>query len=331
MFRPSFAPARLLILAVAATLGCGDPPSADTASTDESDDDGDSSDEGEPDLPEPDLPEFDPLLYPSKVMTFNVLCSFCDDSYDPWEDRVGYIADTITRHDPDLIGLQELFSADEVAQLHELAPGYESLFYADETSDYADATIWWRTRDFELLDSGFYWLSPAPDTPFSVGFSTPQLPRLVAWAHLHQLSSGAELLFVNTHFDNNSPSQELSAPLLLERTEERAGELVTIVVGDFNSKPDSVAYGILEAGLEPGGFALTNSFDNTTWERDSNEEDPPPYDVAQRIDHIFVGPGLWTVERWIIDTWVYGPSLLHTSDHFAMIATIMGGHESADH
>jgi endonuclease/exonuclease/phosphatase family metal-dependent hydrolase len=311
------------------TTGCGEPStggptdtdtdseSTDSESTDESDT---TTDDGSPDLPEPD-PE--PLPEPMVVMTFNVLCSFCDDTYDPWEDRVGYISDTIARHEPDLVGLQELFTAEEVQQLLDLNPGYEGLFYADETSDYADATIWWRSDRYELLDSGFYWLSPAPDTPFSVGFSTPQLPRLVAWAHLRELSSEAELLFVDTHFDNNTPSQELSAPLLLERTEARAGSLPIVVVGDFNSRPDSPAYAILTGGVEPGGLALTNSFELAReWSIDSNEDPVPPYDPAIRIDHIFVAGGEWTVPWWVVDTWVYGPSLLHTSDHFAMAAQL---------
>jgi endonuclease/exonuclease/phosphatase family metal-dependent hydrolase len=321
-------------------LACGGPAS-DTGSGESSADTGDGSgsseggsdtaETGESDTaetggPPPDLPEPPPTPEPMVVMTFNVLCSFCDDSYDPWEDRVGYISDTIARHEPDLVGLQELFTADEVQQLLDLNPGYEALFYSDETSDYADATIWWRADRYELVDSGFYWLSPAPDMPYSVGFSTPQLPRIVAWAQLRELSSGAELLFVDTHFDNNIPSQELSAPLLLERTEAQAGELPIVVVGDFNSRPDTTAYAILVGGAEGSDFALTNSFDLAqSWSVDSNEDPPPPYDTDARIDHIFVAGGEWSVPWWVVDTWVYGDAQLHTSDHFAMAAQLVAG------
>lgn len=320
---------RLLAILVLPSLlaGCNNSPAVgtDDESTDgESTETQSSTEESDTtDAPEPDLPQPDPLPEPMVVMTFNILCSFCDDTYDPWEDRVGYIADTIARHDPDLVGLQELFTADEVQQLLDLNPDYDALFYSDDTSDYADATIWWRSDRYELVDSGFYWLSPAPDLPFSVGFSQPQLPRLVAWAQLRELSTDAELLFVDTHFDNNSPSQELSAPLLLERTEAQAGALPIIVVGDFNSRPDSTAYGILTNGVEPGGFALTNSFDLArAWSVDSNQDPVPPYDPAIRIDHIFVAGGEWTVPWWVVDTWVYGDSQLHTSDHFAMAAQL---------
>ena len=38
------------------------------------------------------------------------------------------------------------------------------------------------------------------------------------WAHFVDLETGKEFSFTTTHFDNNSPCQELSAPLVLERT-----------------------------------------------------------------------------------------------------------------
>jgi endonuclease/exonuclease/phosphatase family metal-dependent hydrolase len=304
------------------SLACGEPASAETSDVSGSTESGETetgdTDTGETADP-PDLPSAPLVPEPMVVMTFNILCSFCDDTYDPWEDRVGYISDTIARHNPDLVGLQELFTGDEVQQLLDLNPDYDALFYSDETTDYADATIWWRADRYEPIESGFYWLSPAPDTPYSVGFSPPQLPRMVAWVALRELSSGAELLFVDTHFDNNSPSQELSAPLLLERTQARGGELPIIVVGDFNSRPDSAAYAILTGGVAPGELALTNSFDLAAmWSVDSNQDPAPPYDPDIRIDHIFVAGGQWSVPWWVVDTWVYGASDLHASDHFAM-------------
>ena len=308
-------------------LACGQPSSDDSSSqttassteTSTSTETETSAETDETDTAEPDLPEPPPPPDPMVVMTFNVLCSFCDDTYDPWEDRINYISDTIARHDPDLVGLQELFTAEEVQQLLDLNPEYEALFYSDETIDYADATIWWRADRYELIDSGFYWLSPTPDVPLSVGFSPPQLARMVAWAQLRELSTEAELLFVDTHFDNNSPSQELSAPLLLERTEAQAGPLPIIVVGDFNSRPDTTAYAILSGGVAPGEFALTNSFDLAQdWSVDSNEDPVPAYDPAIRIDHMWVAGGEWSVPWWVVDTWIYGANDLHTSDHFAM-------------
>ncbi len=55
---------------------------------------------------------------------------------------------------------------------------------------------------------------------------------------------------------------------------------------------------------------------------DSNEKPVPDYDLADRIDHIFVGPNGagWQVERWVVDLYVYGQMDRYPSDHRAMFA-----------
>jgi endonuclease/exonuclease/phosphatase family metal-dependent hydrolase len=182
-----------------------------------------------------------PPLGPWRVMTFNVMCSSCaPEGFEDWEERVPYTGDTVRRHDPDLIGFQELFNGEEVAQIEAELPDYTTIWFAAADPgdlDYADATIAYRSSMFAEVEHGFYWLSPTPDTPYSNGFASPQLPRLVVWARLRALAEDHEFVFATTHFDNNSPSQELSAPLVLERTAALADELPVIMVGDFNSKP----------------------------------------------------------------------------------------------
>ena len=262
------------------------------------------------------------------VMSFNVLCSFCDTSYDPWNDRISYFTDIFERHEPDLIGLQEFFTAEDVEQVLDLNPGFSALWYHDDEGapfkDYPDSTIFYRTERFDVVENGFYWLSDTPDLPFSSGWADGNLYRLVAWAHLRQKSDDADLYFSSTHFDNNSPNQEMSAPIYLDRTGQWADEMPAIVVGDYNSKPGSVAYGILDEGVNGEGFSLTNIFDIAdTWYVDSNLEPVPAYDASHRIDHIFVaGEAGWSSPRWVIDMNVYGSDDLYPSDHFAILAEI---------
>ncbi len=264
-----------------------------------------------------------------RVMTFNVLCFFCNDiDYDPWEERLLYFGDLFARHAPDLVGLQELLFADEVAQVLEQAPGYAALFFQDDTQPlfkaYADATILYRTDRFELVDNGFYWLSETPDVPLSGGWADTNLARLVAWAHLRRIEDGQHLTFASTHFDNNPPNQEMSAPLFVQRTREQAAEMPVIVVGDFNSKPASAAYAILAAPAEDPALTLKNTFDLAeTWAVVTNQEPPPAYDPNHRIDHLFVaGEADWRVSSWDVDMTVYGPHDRYPSDHFAMVADI---------
>ncbi|HUT99983.1 MAG TPA: endonuclease/exonuclease/phosphatase family protein [Myxococcota bacterium] len=266
------------------------------------------------------------------VMTFNVLCSFCNDQYDPWEERLDYFADIMQRHDPDLLGLQELTWASEVDQFLAFMDGYEAAYFVGQTPgplgqyEYPDAAILYRAARFELEENGFYWLSPTPDEPWSSGFSENlQLPRLVNWARLLEKNTGREIVFITTHFDNNSPSQELSAPLLLERTAPWADELPVIVTGDFNSQPADEAYHILTEGVAGDVFHLTNAFDIVAeWSLDSNQDPAPDYDTTSRIDHIFTAGKDMTFDcsAWTADLHVYGQGEKYPSDHWPIAARL---------
>lgn len=255
-------------------------------------------------------------LGPWRVMSFNVMCKSCrPDGFEDWEERVPHIGDTIRRHDPDLLGTQELLWADEVAEIEAQIPGYTSIWFKKpdpESLDYADAAIFYRTSLFAEVEHGFYWLSPTPDEPYSTGFAPPQFARLVVWARLRVLADDSEFVFATTHFDNNSPSQEKSAPLVLERTAALAAQWPVIMVGDFNSQPVDAAYSIL-TGEFTDTFVLAGD-----WRSDTNLDPKPGYDPTQRIDHMLVAGAPWQASDWTVDQWGYGPDLHETSDHFAI-------------
>lgn len=283
---------------------------------------------GDTDEPAPEPPPGPPE--PFSVMTFNVLCSFCGGGeYDPWGERLVYFRDMFERHEPDLIGLQELAFEDEVNQLLELRPGYAAVYYRVEESGYAypDAALLYRTDRFEELGRGVYWLSPTPDVPSSRGFSDEQVaPRLVVWAELRDRSSRRRLYVATTHFDNNPPCQERSAPLVLERTAPWASSMPVVVVGDFNSQPADPAYQTLVQGGSVG-LPLGNAQELAAeWWVDSNLAPVPDYPLEDRIDHIFVAPAAarWTVSGWLVDLHVYGAQDRFPSDHRAMVSWVQG-------
>lgn len=264
-----------------------------------------------------------------RVMSFNVLCSFCNaEEYDPWEQRLEYFKDIFNRHDPDLIGLQELSFANEVDQILGLKPGYEAVYYKVEyVLPNPDSTIFYRANRFELVESGFYWLSPFPDKEWSGGFSDDAvMSRIVAWAHLRQKKDGRQMLFITTHFDNTPPNQEKSAPLLLERTAPWAEKMPVIVTGDFNSQPSDPAYRILVEGTGGSGFHFVNAFDIVkTWSIFTNLDPAPQFEVEGRIDHIFLGGSGagWQSPEWIVNMKVYGENKRFPSDHRAISAEIV--------
>lgn len=263
------------------------------------------------------------------VMTFNVLCSFCTTpEHDPWDERLAYFSDIIGRYDPDLIGFQEFFTDLEVEQVAAAHPGYGYLFFTDPGGPilkyYPDATIFYKRARFEVLQSGTYWLSETPEIPWTYGWASSQLWRLVTWAHLRHKANGREFYFATTHVDNNTPNQEKSAPIILDYTRPWAARMPALVVGDFNSKPSREAYHILTRGLNGQGFKLQNSFDLAErWQAAHNKTPAPGYDTDSRIDHIFVaGPTQWSCTNWWADLHVYGNNRRYPSDHFPIIAEL---------
>jgi len=264
---------------------------------------------------------------PLTAMTFNVLCSFCKTGeYDPWQDRLGYFTDIFARHDPDLVGIQELTLLNgEVDAFLETLPGRGAVYFnPEDRPPYPDAAIFYRKSRFTVLEHGEYWLSPTPDQPSTTGFSPPQVPRLVVWALFRDRAGDRQLLFASTHFDNNSPSQELSAPLVQERTAPWVSKGPVVFVGDFNSKPNSAAYATLTTDASRG-FVFKDSFDSSPEYRVVSNVDPPPdYDTTTRIDHIFLaGDGVsWVVSDWTADLSKYGPNDRYPSDHFPIVSTL---------
>ena len=115
----------------------------------------------------------------------------------------------LDRHDPDLFGLQELYTADEVNEILARRPGFGAVYFHDPQRqllvDDPDATIFYRQSMFEVIESGNYWLSPTPDTIWSFGWATG-IYRLVTWARLRYRPDGSEQRQLTTSGENSQPN-----------------------------------------------------------------------------------------------------------------------------
>lgn len=243
------------------------------------------------------------------------------------------------RHNPHLIGIQELVTDDNVHQLLEYLPNHDAI-WANGTViggffvNYPDATILYDRTVFDMLDKGWYWLSETPDRP-SIGW-TLSLFRIVIWARLRDRRSDTEFVFISTHFDNNGANKVPSANLFMNRTGAWVTEhnLPVIVTGDFNSELDSDSYRILTEGTGDG-FKLSNTYHMAADPRFERNSDLPEYcgcpgsDVQWDnclIDHVFVAgpPGIsWRTTDWLVDVWQYlDGEPYFPSDHRAYVATV---------
>ena len=98
------------------------------------------------------------------VMSFNIRYGLADDGEDSWPHRREHVVDTITAHDPDLLGTQECL-AFQRDYLTDNLPGYTVVGVGRDDGAGAGemCAAFYRTTRFELLDQGTFWLSETPE------------------------------------------------------------------------------------------------------------------------------------------------------------------------
>ncbi len=273
---------------------------------------------------------------PIRVLTYNVLCRICTEAgshpeYDPWDLRVPHLREIVADYNPDLIGFQELGGDLDMAELNPDPALYQPQSYDFGPWDYADAALFYRKDRFDALESGQFWLNPRPDLPMGFAWVPLTLPRYVNWVHLRQKSNGFEFLYMNTHFDNDTPNKEASATLVHDTFGPHAERLPVIFTGDLNTECDTTRYHHLQNGLNGTEAVFVNTADLVPQREEipaltgasAAQPGTPIPDIAHIIDHVFMaGPWEKKVNRWVVDRRVYAPRNRAPSDHPAVFAEV---------
>lgn len=253
-----------------------------------------------------------------RVMSYNIRVDVPTDN-PAWTERRPHMARQIAFLDPDILGVQEAQPA-MVDWLAEQMPAYDRYGVGrDDGLVGESATLFWRRDRYEQLRAETFWCSPTPDRP-SKGWDAAY-PRTVTRVLLRDRRDGRLLDVRNTHFDHvGVVAREQCAILIAALTpaEVDGAEAEVVLMGDFNTGPDSAPYRrIVASGLRDarsispvtfGPAGTFNAFDI------ANDND------GVAIDHVFVGPGL-SVERFAVPTDSFGGRVI--SDHFPVVADLV--------
>lgn len=178
---------------------------------------------------------------PLKLVSFNIRFPSEGDGDNRWEHRRDLVFSTIRAMDPDVMGVQEAFAS----QLEEIVSEVEGYAYVgvgrdDGKSDGEHSAVFYRKERFEVKGSGTFWLSDTPDVVASNTWEAA-CNRVCTWIHLEDRRSGREVAVYNAHFDHRSTRARENSPRVIveEMLRREHGELPLVLMGDFNSHPDS--------------------------------------------------------------------------------------------
>lgn len=255
-----------------------------------------------------------------KVATYNIRYDAAADQAtgNPWDTRKEPLSRLIISHGFDLIGTQE-GSQRQMEELLVLMPGFEQVEvgYGGKDGHLHTCAILYKTALFELLDSGVFWLSETTDIP-SVGWDATDR-RVCQWTKMKDKKSGKSFYFFNAHFYwRNEVARRESGPLLVRKIQEIAGTYPVLVVGDFNSEPNSSQVKAMKAVLADSYETSVNGTKGkvgTAFPGGVFQGEP-----GERIDYIFVNKTT-TVSDYEVYSDVYGDNR-YPSDHLPVSCQI---------
>ncbi len=263
-----------------------------------------------------------------RVMSFNIRFGTANDGENHWDKRREFVAETIARFDPDLLGTQETLEFQKEF-LSKKLPKYTSFGVGREDGGQAGemTAIFYKTDRFECVDQGHFWLSEMPQVVGSKSWDS-SLPRMASWVKLRDRSgtpvsgkSKRPIFFINTHFDHiGKQAREESARILIEKSAELGDECDVIITGDFNAAAESIPHRTLFTNDK---LPLTDTYAKAAPKDSRGEATFSGFNAdvfdGNRIDWIAVSKN-WRIESASIDrTAKEGRT---PSDHYPVTAVV---------
>ena len=186
------------------------------------------------------------------ILTYNIRLINPGDAPNTWNARKQKVFSLISVAKPDVFGLQEPLY-EQVKDIEHAFPDYTRVGVGRDDGKEAGeySPLFFNEHKFKMLSSGTFWLSQSPSVSGSRGWDAT-CNRVVSWVQLKDYKTGKVFFVFCTHFDHMGEiARRNSAKLLLHAVDSLSGKNPVMVVGDFNSKPDSEPYHILTDTSNP--------------------------------------------------------------------------------
>ncbi len=241
--------------------------------------------------------------------------------------RQPWMVQRIEAQNTDFLGFQECSPTWVDYLTTNLSDTYTFMYkYREPTvsSSSESSMVGFKTADFDLLNSGYFWLSETPDV-CSKGWDAGHW-RICHWMYLQDKENGQKIGIFNTHFDLTDTSKLGAAHVIHSRMVaalEANPDMAILACGDFNSEETTAPYPVLTSdGFLDARYASPITTDEYTHTKGAGWGDG-----TRSIDYIFGHE-----ERVIFDEFDVLNELSSTgkrlSDHNGVLARFrtMSGH-----
>ncbi len=219
------------------------------------------------------------------LISYNIRYDNKWDVENNWSLRKNRICQLLNDYNPSIFGIQEGL-LNQVGFIDSVLIKYDYVGVGRDDGKMKGefCAIYFDTTRYKIHNNSTFWLSETPDI-VSVGWDAA-LERICTYGLFEDKNSGDEFWVFNTHFDHLGViARKKSSSLILKKIKEiNTQSLPVILMGDFNSIPDSEPIKILKNDLID---ALQISLDNLKGPQgtfnDFNEKLP----IDNRIDYIF--------------------------------------------
>jgi len=219
------------------------------------------------------------------LISYNIRYDNDWDVENSWSLRKNRICQLLNNYNPSIFGIQEGL-LNQVVFIDSALIKYDYVGVGRDDGKIKGefCAIYFDTTRYKIRNNSTFWLSETPDV-VSVGWDAA-LERICTYGLFEDKISGEEFWVFNTHFDHLGViARKKSSALILKKIKEiNTQSLPVILMGDFNSIPDSEPIKILKNDLID---ALQISLDNLKGPQgtfnDFNEKLP----IDNRIDYIF--------------------------------------------
>ncbi|EJQ0570145.1 endonuclease/exonuclease/phosphatase family protein [Listeria innocua] len=250
------------------------------------------------------------------VTTFNIRFDDTSERKKSWELRKTLTKSLLDKYKWDFMGVEEPL----LPQMRDMKEMLDWDYFGvgrDDGFEKGEFTaVFYNSARFSLLQEGHFWLSETPDVP-SI-HSTAMFPRICVWGKFAD-SDGKQFYIFNTHLDHISEEARLFASqLLLKKAAIIAEDSPVIILGDFNTAPNTTTYNFITKKYQDAQLISQTpikgpigSFHDFQPLRPENE--------LEKIDYIFVSKEFRVHSYKTITDQVDGCS---ASDHFPVTATL---------